>query len=258
MDAVEQLLEIYRKNPCRTLPNAFWKTAAALNPARLEIEKDATQRLESLAVWKGDQLLAYWCAKLEKCSLSESQISQVPFALVHNDAVHLFSKRAFRTKKPYFRLRQQAEVAPYDLPRSYRFETVQPDVDLKDVAGLIRACYQDIQISEEIVKGWMTHPVYMPDLWIWIVENRSGKNIALGIAEYNPRVPEASLEWIQVLPGYQQQGLGSALVVELLQRIPHQAAFTTVAGEIENPHDPEGLYRKCGFSGKDRWWLLAE
>jgi hypothetical protein len=47
-------------------------------------------------------------------------------------------------------------------------------------------------------------------------------------------------------------------VVELLQRIPHQAAFTTVAGEIENPHDPEVLYSKCGFSGKDRWWLLAE
>ncbi|MDY6866369.1 MAG: GNAT family N-acetyltransferase [Chloroflexota bacterium] len=67
--------------------------------------------------------------------------------------------------------------------------------------------------------GWFNHPVFEPDLWVWIMDEEEDQPAALGIAELDNRVPEASLEWIQVLPGYRGRGLGKAIVAELLRRV---------------------------------------
>ena len=48
-------------------------------------------------------------------------------------------------------------------------------------------------------------------------------------------IGEGSLEWIQVLPEYRGQGLGTKLVLELLCRLKDKAAFVTVCGEVDNP-----------------------
>jgi hypothetical protein len=34
--------------------------------------------------------------------------------------------------------------------------------------------------------------------------------------------------------------------------------FTTVSGEMNSRTKPEKLYRNCGFSGDDVWWLLQK
>ena len=69
-------------------------------------------------------------------------------------------------------------------------------------------------------------------------------------------IPEASLEYIQVLPEYRGRGLGECIVLELLTRLHGCVEFTTVSGEVESRTNPEGLYRRCGFRGDDVWWLL--
>ena len=32
--------------------------------------------------------------------------------------------------------------------------------------------------------------------------------------------------------------------------------FVTVAGQCNNPSEPEKLYRKCGFTGDDVWHVM--
>jgi GNAT superfamily N-acetyltransferase len=81
---------------------------------------------------------------------------------------------------------------------------------------------------------------------------------ALGIAEFDPMIDEGSLEWIQVLPAYRGRGLGQQIVFELLNLLHGKAAFTTVAGQVDNPTYPERLYRRCGFDGDDYWWVLRK
>ena len=56
--------------------------------------------------------------------------------------------------------------------------------------------------------------------------------------------------------GVPRPGLGTALVLELLRRLQDRAEFVTVSGEVNNPSNPQRLYRKCGFAGSDVWWLL--
>lgn len=66
------------------------------------------------------------------------------------------------------------------------------------------------------------------------------------------------MEWIQVSEHHRRFGLGSYLVCELLWRMKDIARFATVSGQCNNPANPEGLYRKCGFTGNDVWHILRK
>ena len=44
----------------------------------------------------------------------------------------------------------------------------------------------------------------------------------------------------------------------LLNRMAGRAAFATVSGQVNNITNPEGLYRRCGFTGSDVWHILKK
>ncbi|MGL5087309.1 MAG: GNAT family N-acetyltransferase [Clostridium sp.] len=65
------------------------------------------------------------------------------------------------------------------------------------------------------------------------------------------------LEWIQILPEYRGLRLGKAIVMRLLLNMCKQVDFVTVSGKVDNKTNPEKLYRKCGFEGKDIWHVIT-
>ena len=258
MDYEQQLLQIYREDPCRTLPNAFWKTARQMDNSRLSIRRDQSGNLSALALWHEAKLLSFWAVDPGKHPLTPRQVSKVPFALVHETALPIFESRQFSRREPYFRLFHPGDAPEHHCPNGFVYQDVNTETEIESVASFIKACYKDMAVNSNIVRGWLNQPVFAPDLWIWIMDESTGQPAGLGIAELDWHVPEASLEWIQVLPGYQKQGLGTAIVSELLRRIPEEARFTTVAGRADSAAQPERLYRGCGFSGSDVWWLLRK
>ncbi len=251
------LLENYREFPCRTLPNAFWKTANRIGGGTLDIQYNLEGELNSLEVWCGRACLAFWCENPSDHRLTSNQLDQLEFALVHASSLAVFSAGAFGRRQPYFRVRHEGAVKDYNCPSGFLLRDVRPEVEIEAVAQVITSCYSDINVDPAIVRGWLEHPVYDPGLWVWLEEADSGRKAGLGIAELDTKVPEASLEWIQILPEFQNQGLGTGIVTELLRRVEGKVQFTTVSGELENTTQPERLYRKCGFTGSDVWWLLA-
>jgi len=258
MDYEQQLLQIYREDPCRTLPNAFWKTASQMENSRLSIRRDDSGNLSALALWQEAQLMAFWTGDPGKHPLTPRQVSKVPFALVHETTLPIFEPRQFSRQEAYFRLRHQGAVPEKKCPTGFVYQDVNTETEIDTVASFIQACYQDMAVDSKTVRGWLNRPVFAPDLWVWVTDENTGQPAGLGIAELDWHVPEASLEWIQVLPRYQKQGLGTAIVSELLRRIPEEAGFTTVAGRAGSAEQPEKLYRGCGFSGSDVWWLLTD
>jgi GNAT superfamily N-acetyltransferase len=258
MNQLNLLREIYTAHPCRTLPNAFWKTAAHIAESSLVVTTRGGEDPSALVIWEGERLMALWCADPADHPLKQVDIGAVSFALVHDNALPVFAQRDFAVQRPYFRLVHAGGIEDTLSPPGFTFERFYPEVDIDAVVKLILASYDNIRVSPEIVKAWMDQPVYDPDLWLWVVDIESGEKAGLGIADRDPQVPEASLEWIQVLPGYRGKGLGKAIVRELLHRVSDSVKFTTVAGELENVHQPERLYRQCGFTGEDVWWLLSD
>jgi GNAT superfamily N-acetyltransferase len=200
--------------------------------------------------------MAYWCADPVQSKGSISEILSIPFALVHEDSTPIFDAFDFSQREVYFRLICTKPLKP-SLPPGFKFEVVDPSVETPAVAQIIKDCYQDMHVSDEIVRSWLDYPVYDPRSWMWIVEIATGKKVGLGIAEINRKVPEASLEWIQVLPNYRRLGIGTALVRELCMRVWPEVDFITVSGKVHSDSQPEKLYRCCGFTGSDVWWLLV-
>jgi GNAT superfamily N-acetyltransferase len=258
MDFKQALVTEYRQAPCQVLPNALWKTVADIPSTHSHVEvKDG--QISELRLWDADRLLVYWKPKAEQMDFSGINLDGLKLALVHQRALPNFPAGGFSQQTAYFRYwHDLKEVQAPELPPGFILKTAQPDSEAAEIAALISHCYPDILINDQQVLSWRSHPVYDPALWLWLVDEADSQPVALGIAEYDNTIKEGSLEWVQVLPEYRRRGLGKTLVLALLQHLSREAEFVTVSGQVNSPSDPAALYRQCGFSGEDVWWVFRQ
>lgn len=155
--------------------------------------------------------------------------------------------------EPYFKLMHTLQAVPEaPLPEGYGMVPAGAE----DFSVQINACYTQEHISPDELLDYRSHPVYMPELWIAVADLKRGKIAATGIAEYDSRIGEGILEWIQVLPEYRRKGLGAFIVCELLKRLPDRARFATVSGRMNNESSPLALYTACGFGHPVIWHVI--
>lgn len=185
-------------------------------------------------------------------------------AMTMPDWVRVFHARDFAPEMEpgcgvtrYFRLKHDLCAIPRaEMP----LDTIDLANQCAELSSMIQASYlgQGVGASPEDVLAWRDHPTYRPELCVCV--RVGGQMVGSGIAEYDPEFREGILEWIQVLPEYRRMGYGQAVVAELLQRLKALGAeFATVAGSLDNAANPEALYRACGFTGNDVWYVaIAE
>lgn len=157
--------------------------------------------------------------------------------------------------EPYFRIKHtlHAVIAP-ELPEHFYFCAAT----IEEFAEHINSCYTELGITSDELKSYQNHPVYVPNLWLAVRDDRTGMIAASGIGEVDREIREGTLEWVQVSSDFRRLGLGSCVVQELLCRMKGQAEFVTVSGQCKNASNPEALYRKCGFVGNDIWHILKK
>ena len=155
--------------------------------------------------------------------------------------------------EPYFRLRHDLRVEPVAVPKGYSL----CQGTAEEFAAHIHECYGNGMTAAQ-VRSFAEREVYCPELWLALREDATGKIVATGIGELDREMGEGVLEWIQVSAEYRGRGLGSFIVKELLWRMKDKAKFATVSGQCHNPTNPEALYRKCGFTGKDVWHVMKK
>lgn len=171
--------------------------------------------------------------------------------IVHEDDFCTDMLRMYMDE-PYFRLLHDLQaVDPIEVPTGYSLS----EGTAEEFAAHIHACYGNGMTAEE-VRGFAERKVYCPQLWIALRDNGTGRLVATGIGELDREIGEGVLEWIQVSEEHRGYGLGCYIVNELLWRMKDAAKFATVAGQCNNPSEPEKLYRKCGFTGDDVWHVM--
>lgn len=159
------------------------------------------------------------------------------------------------TDTPYFRLYHDLKDIPLTVPEGYTVRTATR-ADGPVIVEIINRSYSDISVDLAQIARMTQTPAFCPDLWIIMLDKSTQKPVACGIADLDVEVGEGVLEWIQVLPEHRGRGIGKLVVRELLRRMQERARFATVSGQCDNPSNPEGLYRSCGFTGKDVWHIL--
>ena len=162
------------------------------------------------------------------------------------------------TDESYFRLCHNMQaLSEYKLP-GYDIETASAARNLDTIVSIINNSYTDLQVTAKQIEGYTKTSVYCPEFWILVKEQSTGIYVGCGIADFDAEAEELILEWIQVLPQYRGENIGTAMVSELLWRGRKFAKFATVSGKVNNVTNPEALYRKCGFAGNDVWHILTK
>ena len=251
------LISTYRENPCQVLPTALWKVLANLEDLQTSVDVGG-ENIIQLKAWCENRIMVYWTRNRQHLPDFGKQSGDLKLALIHQDYLSTFPSTGFAVHRPYFRLiHKPSEVdGKVILSSGFRFEEVKAEQDAEKVSQLIGQCYPDMDVTAETVIEWMKHPTYDPSLWVWVIDNKSKTPAGLGIAEFDGNILEGSLEWIQVLSDYRGKRIGKSIVQELLSRLKGRAKFTTVSGEVDNITKPEALYRSCGFTGGDIWWMF--
>ena len=173
--------------------------------------------------------------------------------ILREDDPHLPAMREKYTDTPYFKLiHHMTHIDRSTLPDGFRF--ICPDE--QTLSDHIFSCYTSEGVSPEELREYRLHPTFCDDLWLAVVQEKTGEIVASGIAELDTVVREGILEWIQVSPAYRRQGFGRFIVCELLARMQGRADFVTVSGKADDPADPHGLYARCGFEDGVVWHVL--
>lgn len=168
-----------------------------------------------------------------------------------------FVPGSFLSHQRYFRLLYDLRsVCAPDLTRVH-FITAQ-STDTDTIVSVINRSYQDIQVTPVQIQGYRSTEVFDPDLWVLALHKDSEECVGCGIADFDQTAGELILEWIQVLPEFRRQGIGRAIVHELLCRGREKARFATVSGKLDDSSSPETLYRSCGFTGTDIWHICRK
>ncbi len=252
----DMLLGIYREDPCETLPNAFWKTRTLIDDFKTDYRK-IDGKVQFLKMWGDQSLHVYWHREGD-FRLEDNFVKNVNFILLHAKYQDKIPFDVFSNMKSYFRIIHRHEtILEPELPEGFSFKGVDTGGESQEVSDLIGRCYENIKPSADEVVNWTRHEVFDEKLWVWVFDKEEKDYVGLGIADIDVTVPEASLEWIQVLPEYSGHGLGKALVHELLSRVDGKVDFTTVSGEFRED-GPMKFYKNCGFQGDDIWWVLRK
>ena len=156
--------------------------------------------------------------------------------------------------EPYFRMIHLLQSVQYPrLPDDY----ILTKANIGEFADHILECYTEESVTAEKLEACTHTQVYDPNLWIAIREKATYKIVASGIGEFDDRIGEGILDWIQVTPDYRRRGLGQAVVCELIKRLSGKADFITVSGRMNNPCNPLALYEACGFSNPVIWHIVT-
>ena len=257
MDFIEALKQAYFTDPCGVLSVPLWQVVSKLGDCETNLSLDESGKAEHLEAWTDDSLLIYWDAQRAwKPAAPVSLLKSPALAVVHSRYASNVAFSSDYTVQRFFRLSLTKNAIFYPLPQRYSFEAAKLPEQAALAAQVIGRCYVHLRPSQDEVVRWLQDPVFSPDLWVWIKDKRSNQPAGLGIAELDPLLGEASLEWIQVLPEFRGQGLAKALVSQLVSQLSGRASVITVSGEADNPSDAEHLYRRCGFLGDDVWWIV--
>lgn len=163
----------------------------------------------------------------------------------------------YRSYQRFFRIKHDLkELVPID----FDYDALSIDYQAAQLSEMINASYrhENISVSEQDILLWKHRKTFCEDLCIYMNAD-GGVMAASGIAEYDAACREGFIEWVQVLPEYRKQGLGKKIVAVLLNRLrDHGAEFVTVSGNLDSVSRPLELYKGCGFTGDDIWYICRE
>lgn len=174
--------------------------------------------------------------------------------IFHSNSVSIDQLKSYNVQT-FFRLKH--DLVYVEEP-SISTSQINLENDQDELVSMINQCYQHENIcinKQDLIKLISTNS-YDASLWLKIVDQNQIVGSIIGCID--DEMKEGWIEWVQVLPSYQSRGYGQALINALLVKMKDLVSFVTVSGNAQNKKDPEKVYRICGFTGNDYWYICKK
>jgi GNAT superfamily N-acetyltransferase len=201
-------------------------------------------------------LVFYWSDNRQRFILTQDQVAGLEFLVLHSDFHALITDQLGG-----YHVRESFPLL-YDFKFNYEFQRDDDFViadfestreeQYAEAADMLNRCYGTKHHTSSEVASWLELPVFDNSLWFWIRSRAGGDAAGLAISTYQTDIRECYLDWFQVLPEYQGQGLGRLLILETIQRVKGKSDIIRVTGRADE------FYQKCGFYGTESWRIISK
>ncbi len=249
---IKWVQELYRQNPGGVSSIAYHKLEHLLRESRCyQVTHGEQQALYAL---RQKQLVFYWSNQKERFLLSEEQLAELDFLVLHADYYLLVADAlsGLQTEESYPLFydstwqQQQLSSSNYEVA-SFDFAN---DGDYAAAAAIITSTNAGYKVTPTRVRSWTADSAFDPTLWLLVKERGTGQPVGVGISGYYPPMQEADLDWFFVHPAHQGIGIGRMLVAATVARCQSKARIIRLSGIAD------GFYTKCGFKPGDKWIIM--
>lgn len=131
---------------------------------------------------------------------------------------------------------------------------VLTEADAAQLADLLASCYAGTWNQGTAARLMRESFAYAPgQCGVWTPK---GALVGCCLSAMDCECREGTIEWLAVHPAHRRKGIACALVNTCLAALRSEVDFATVSGQMDNPTNPLGVYRRCGFEGNDVWHII--
>jgi GNAT superfamily N-acetyltransferase len=259
----ERLAQLYRTDPSRYAPFAFWKMQKMTGEGEA-LYDESTGCLYAI---RNGQLLFYHSADERRFPIPMQTLNGLDFMILRmRDFVQIRdSLEGFNLSSGWTLYLDLGHVGPSKPAEGYEAAGFDfgDDASFTAAANLLNRTiygttydfaggdYPAWCFHPDRLRRWTALPAFDPSLWIWIRERRTREPVAFGVSTYHGGVRETDLDWIYVLPEHRGRGVGTALIAETVRRAIGRSDVIRVGGVAD------GFYKKCGFYERELWGVAA-
>ncbi len=240
--------ELYKENPSKLSPFAYWKMERLFEEASITYNKE--KNIYYLV--RNNHLICY---------LSNDNKMHLPLDKVNDFDCITIEKSVYDLVEDSLEGFNKAVIEPLYYNMDYKIEAkLDERFEVLDFNPLAKEHYimaaeiinEDLgdYFTEDNIRKMTTFPSYDKDLWFFIREKDTGKLAGISISTFSDEVKEVDIDWMYIRTAYHKQGIGRYMIYETVKR-SDKAEIIRVSGVNE-------FYKKCGFEPKELWAWAAK
>lgn len=247
--AKTQLLSLYLEDPGRHSSHPWyciheWTKKQYLS---IRLKEDLPYHIY---IYGGYRIFYYW-NRDEIFRIETTMLKDIDQIMLNEIYLNECLEEEFDVEESFYRLSiYSMDYQTNERTDHYEFKTINLNNDRSRHINLLSTIFT---IKEQELEDYFNTPAIKDGLSVMMVDPIKNRPVALGLGSYDPIVSEGVIEYIEILPQYQNKGVEEIIVQELTDRLAKRSYFITTSVKEKSLLK---AYLDMSYTIGGKWFLL--